>query len=898
MADQPRRNTPAGDLAYNDMDLCSKSESEFWRNAPKFSGGYGDSWDRFINNFRNVSRRFTTSRPHYKATLFNCLEGEAYTLAHPRYDPHRETYRNMTCDQYADVLKNLFEPESEASLRMSTYLARVQLPNEHAGNYFSAKLSAFEKAFPVENQRPWMEFYEHTARGFVNDTLKAMVRRFVPNPIDNTDAYRNNILNEVGILQRRYLAHELSDADIIGCEIQTALGSSGMYRTAEQQLGIKQERLQIKPERIQAVPTGQEDRTCYYCSNKGHLYATCPRRLAGLPKVVSLDATPAAPQKKRFPLILRKKNNPSKGYRGKPSRRPRISVVQNDDGTFYGEWDTDEEDADEEGDQEEDDAENELIAALTACEMDRPHTAPTTSRPPPGVNAVATEVNYALPGSSPTGYMAINTPQGVTAHALVDSGNLFGDLISKEFADLMQLEITGPTSRSQTADPNGHVTILGTVPEFQFTVPGLPNPLTIQPKVAEDLAQDVNLGVEFLCRYEAGLDFHLEGARLQIDNQVIDLHSTPRPATVNALGQRVRTMYFKVYATQSTWLTAYNTTWIQVKPDWEGMRRLPCGEVRLYAAEESYGARQEWTVHKDIDVQVGPYQFDGDAFNVQVTSHSRGGLHIAPGALIGEVCSSQGTAEFGVFTLSPAPTSDQDPLLGQMDQPEATIEGDCPSPFSPAGIEYLSRNILRSPSPGGATAEPAALTNGPGPLAPPSVQTAEPTQQPDASREPQPTSIRPPLFLTHLYAMLSCLRPYCSPLAEEPADRTEDGTAPSRLPSTTPPVAPTTTQPTARLPQELRMAAGSELAPAWPRFLNQASPATNPDPWMENSTSYRSQVPPLPRHCTQSNGPPCPTLKENRRRHSVPLYFDDRGYLRGTNLGNHGASSQSRRRRA
>ena len=206
MADQPRRNLPDGDLAYPDMIMCSKSEGEFWRNAPKFSGGYGDSWDRFINSFRNVSRQFCTSRVHYKATLFNCLEGEAYTLAHPRFDPHRPAYNAMTCDEYAAVLKNLFEPESEASLRMSTYLARVQLPNEDAANYFAAKLSAFEKAFPVENQRPSLEFYEQTARGFVNDTLKAMVRRFVPVPIEDTDAYRNNLLNEIGIMQRRYLA--------------------------------------------------------------------------------------------------------------------------------------------------------------------------------------------------------------------------------------------------------------------------------------------------------------------------------------------------------------------------------------------------------------------------------------------------------------------------------------------------------------------------------------------------------------------------------------------------------------------------------------------------------------------------------------------------------------------
>ena len=57
MADELHCNSPANaDLAYADMTVSAKSESEFWCVAPRFSGGGGDSWDKFNNNFRNTSR--------------------------------------------------------------------------------------------------------------------------------------------------------------------------------------------------------------------------------------------------------------------------------------------------------------------------------------------------------------------------------------------------------------------------------------------------------------------------------------------------------------------------------------------------------------------------------------------------------------------------------------------------------------------------------------------------------------------------------------------------------------------------------------------------------------------------------------------------------------------------
>ena len=135
------------------------------------------------------SRYFAAIRQHYKFTLFKSLRGEAYNLAHPRYNPFVEPYRDMTAPAYAECLRRLFEPEAEAGIRVSTYRSRTQQPYEHVNRYFQDKLTLFEKAFPTEDQRPWREFYDQVARGLINELLKGFVRRFEPNPLDDVKAY-------------------------------------------------------------------------------------------------------------------------------------------------------------------------------------------------------------------------------------------------------------------------------------------------------------------------------------------------------------------------------------------------------------------------------------------------------------------------------------------------------------------------------------------------------------------------------------------------------------------------------------------------------------------------------------------------------------------------------------
>ena len=210
-------------------------------------------------------------------------------------------------------------------------------------------------------------------------------------------------------------------------------------------------------------------------------------------------------------------------------------MVQDEDGNYYGEIEDDEEE-EEEGEEEEAYDEEPVAAipaALPTYGMETQFVQPghPGHTPQPHINAVSTKEEVCMPESAPTGYLPVTTSQGITAHALVDSGNLFGNLISTKLARRMQLDISGPTSRSQILNANCHVNILGSMVPFHMHLTGIPTPLLIQPRVAKNLAQDINLGLEFLCCHEASLDFHLEGA----------CHTA-----VNTLGQSVRSKYFRV----------------------------------------------------------------------------------------------------------------------------------------------------------------------------------------------------------------------------------------------------------------------------------------------------------------------------------------------------------------
>ena len=128
---------------------------------------------------------------------------------------------------------------------------------------------------------------------------------------------------------------------------------------------------------------------------------------------------------------------------------------------------------------------------------------------------------------------------------LIDSGNLFGDLISEEFAKLLNLKIFGTPRDAGTASKNGTITVMGRVKPIQLYLEGIDGTVVIQPYVVKDLAHAINLGQHFLRRYKASLDFNETGALIRIKGHTTVLTSSSAKIIRPSLDVRIKSMLDK-----------------------------------------------------------------------------------------------------------------------------------------------------------------------------------------------------------------------------------------------------------------------------------------------------------------------------------------------------------------
>ena len=69
----------------------------------------------------------------------------------------------------------------------------------------------------------------------------------------------------------------------------------------------------------------------------------------------------------------------------------------------------------------------------------------------------------------PVGYIRAKVyGRCVLVKSLVDSGNLFADLISEKLAKLLKLQVTGTERKVGTASANGSVTVIGKAKPFML----------------------------------------------------------------------------------------------------------------------------------------------------------------------------------------------------------------------------------------------------------------------------------------------------------------------------------------------------------------------------------------------------------------------------------------------
>ena len=131
---------------------------------------------------------------------------------------------------------------------------------------------------------------------------------------------------------------------------------------------------------------------------------------------------------------------------------------------------------------------------------------------------------------SSLGYIrALKEGARVFIKALIDSGNLFGDIMSERLATLLNIKYKPCTSKAGTAVSNVKVHVLGIADPFELVLEGLEEPITIRPYVIRSLSHDLNLGEHFLRRYKANLKFENSKVNLEIKNHNLELVSEVNP---------------------------------------------------------------------------------------------------------------------------------------------------------------------------------------------------------------------------------------------------------------------------------------------------------------------------------------------------------------------------------
>ena len=114
---------------------------------------------------------------------------------------------------------------------------------------------------------------------------------------------------------------------------------------------------------------------------------------------------------------------------------------------------------------------------------------------------------------------------------LIDSGNLFGDLISEDFCKSLHMPIYGSPQKVGTANKAGNVEIIGKVRPFFLYFESVQTAVRVEPHVARGLAHPVNLGQDFLRRNEADISFRAKDVQLKIKGKCAALVPGSSPLT-------------------------------------------------------------------------------------------------------------------------------------------------------------------------------------------------------------------------------------------------------------------------------------------------------------------------------------------------------------------------------
>ena len=132
--------------------------------------------------------------------------------------------------------------------------------------------------------------------------------------------------------------------------------------------------------------------------------------------------------------------------------------------------------------------------------------------------------------------------RNILVNCLIDSGNLFADLISEELAKVLNLRIHGPTRKVGTASAKGTVEILGKTETIRLYLEGVREAVSFTPYVVKDLSHHINLGQAFLRKNHADMTFREYGTTLSLKGSVTSLAPACAPVTRPTIDGRIGKM--------------------------------------------------------------------------------------------------------------------------------------------------------------------------------------------------------------------------------------------------------------------------------------------------------------------------------------------------------------------
>lgn len=290
------------------------SLANFMKSVPNYN--HQDvSWEVFMDQFRALWNLYPSVRAVYaKNVLYTSLRGEAMKMASPQYNPTK--YPQETFEQYAALLRELFEPASESEQSKLAFEARHQLHGEHPSLYYSDKVQLYKRAYR-DGQRDYNHLYNKVISGLINQEMRNYLRLKLPVPLSDTNLFRNEIMFIATVVRRKYLDGEISESEAIGAEAFMSLNSHVA--------GAKEATLGKQVNAVAAVYDAKTAQLCYHCKSKDHFIAQCPRRAAGLPATVQAmpNYAPNPPFRSPMPQAQARRvsyNTPTKNFGMPPVR--------------------------------------------------------------------------------------------------------------------------------------------------------------------------------------------------------------------------------------------------------------------------------------------------------------------------------------------------------------------------------------------------------------------------------------------------------------------------------------------------------------------------------------------------------------------------------------------------